>query len=105
MGRWLAVAKLGDLKTDGGRCVEVKGRLIALFRQGDEVFALDDCCPHAGAPLSEGWVDAGVVTCPWHAWRFRITDGIWADAPKSGSKVRTYPVAVQNEEVFLEVDW
>jgi nitrite reductase (NADH) small subunit/3-phenylpropionate/trans-cinnamate dioxygenase ferredoxin subunit len=23
-----------------------------------------------------------VVTCPWHAWRFRLCDGAWCDNPK-----------------------
>ena len=32
-----------------------------------------------GASLSGGYVENGVVTCPWHAWRFRLTDGAWAD--------------------------
>ena len=48
-------------------------------------FAIDDVCPHMGASLSGGYVEDGIVTCPWHAWRFRLTDGTWADNPRSRS--------------------
>ena len=45
-----------------------------------------------GASLSGGYVENGVVTCPWHAWRFRLADGAWADNPRI--KIGCYPVRV-----------
>ena len=40
--------------------LEVDGRPLVLVRQGERVHALDDACPHAGAPLSEGFVEGAV---------------------------------------------
>lgn len=105
MSEFLSVAKLEDLKADEGTTVQVKGRLIALFREEDSVKAIDDCCPHMGASLSSGHVCDGIVTCPWHAWRFSINDGTWVDAPGSGTKVNTYSVRVDGEDVLLDIDW
>jgi nitrite reductase/ring-hydroxylating ferredoxin subunit len=55
--------------------VVVNQREIALFNVGGTFYALDNMCPHSGGPLSEGWVDDEGVTCPWHAWCFRLADG------------------------------
>lgn len=103
MTELLAIARLADLKEGVGKAVEVKGRLIALFRRGDQVHAIDDNCPHMGAPLSDGRVVDDVVFCAWHGWRFRVTDGVWVDSPRT--KVACYRVHVADGIVSLEVDW
>ncbi|MEM7591751.1 MAG: Rieske (2Fe-2S) protein [Cyanobacteria bacterium P01_A01_bin.83] len=38
----------------------------------DEVFALNNVCPHMQAPLSDGWIcsQRNTVTCPFHALEF-----------------------------------
>jgi nitrite reductase (NADH) small subunit/3-phenylpropionate/trans-cinnamate dioxygenase ferredoxin subunit len=60
--------------------------------------AIDDICPHMGASLGAGYLDEeGVVTCPWHAWRFRVCDGKWADNPRLS--VDTFEVRVQGDEI------
>lgn len=105
MSKYIAVAKLSDLDPERGTTIQVKGRLIALFRQEDGVRAIDDSCPHMGASLATGYVCDGVVTCPWHAWRFRIEDGCWVDAPGSGTKVQTYTTKIEADDVLLDVDW
>ncbi|HEY0129916.1 MAG TPA: aromatic ring-hydroxylating dioxygenase subunit alpha [Allosphingosinicella sp.] len=46
------------------------GRRLVVARDGDGPFVLDDRCPHRGAPLSRGRVEAGAVICPYHGWRF-----------------------------------
>ena len=101
MAEFKTVCRLGDLKEGEGRTVSVGGKLIAVFRCPDGVHAIDDMCPHMGASLADGYVEAGVVTCPWHAWRFRLADGAWADNPRI--KIGCYPVRVQGDEVQIEV--
>jgi nitrite reductase (NADH) small subunit/3-phenylpropionate/trans-cinnamate dioxygenase ferredoxin subunit len=54
-----------------------------------------------GASLSGGCVENGIVTCPWHAWRFRLHDGAWADNPRI--KIGSYPVRVQGEQLQIQV--
>lgn len=51
-------------------------RLIALFNDGGEFFAIDDTCPHQGASLGEGTLHEGRVICPWHGWIFEVRTGI-----------------------------
>lgn len=55
------------------------GRKAALVRVGEKLFALDDRCPHAGGPLSEGALENGALRCPWHARHFDPATGRCVD--------------------------
>jgi nitrite reductase (NADH) small subunit len=48
---------------------------VAVFDLGDSVVAYENVCPHQGGPIGEGIVEAGTVTCPWHAWCFDLRTG------------------------------
>ncbi len=54
---------------------------LVLVRVGDSVHALHAVCAHAGGPLAEGTVVDGCIECPWHASRFRLTDGRLRQGP------------------------
>jgi nitrite reductase (NADH) small subunit/3-phenylpropionate/trans-cinnamate dioxygenase ferredoxin subunit len=101
MSEFQTVCRVSDLTENEGKTVEVGNKLIAVFRTAGGIYAIDDVCPHMGASLSGGWVENGVVTCPWHAWRFRLQDGAWADYPKI--KIGCYPVRVVNDEVQIQL--
>jgi len=102
MAEFRRACRASDVPQGEGKTVEVGGRLIAVFRVGDVFQAIDDVCPHMGASLSGGCVENGIVTCPWHAWRFRLADGAWADNPRI--KIGCYPVRVEGDEVQIEVE-
>jgi nitrite reductase (NADH) small subunit/3-phenylpropionate/trans-cinnamate dioxygenase ferredoxin subunit len=68
-------AQVADVPPGTGKAVNVGEREIALFNVDGCFYALDNNCPHQGGPLAEGWVDGTEVTCPWHAWTFKLTDG------------------------------
>jgi nitrite reductase/ring-hydroxylating ferredoxin subunit len=102
MSDFTTVAKVGSIDEGQGKAFAVAGRMVAVFNHRGLYFAIDDLCPHMGAALSEGEVDeAGVVTCPWHAWRFRVCDGTWCDNPKI--KTDAFEVRVQGDEIQVRV--
>ncbi|MFO0966003.1 MAG: nitrite reductase small subunit NirD [Gemmataceae bacterium] len=101
MPEFQTVCKVSEVKEGEGKTVIVRGKLVALFRIGAEHFAIDDVCPHMGASLSGGCVEEGIVTCPWHAWRFRLADGVWADNPRI--KIGSYPVRVEGDDIQIQV--
>lgn len=85
--QWYAAALSQNLVA-GGRPVgvEILGRSLVLFRGEDGmVSALDDACPHRGAPLSGGWTTEikghTCVVCPYHGWAFSGKDGTLLDVP------------------------
>lgn len=101
MSEFRTVCRVDELPEGEGKTVSVDGKLIALFRDSGQFYAIDDFCPHMGASLSGGYVAHGVVTCPWHAWRFRLRDGAWADNPRI--KIGCYAVRVEGDEVQVQV--
>jgi nitrite reductase/ring-hydroxylating ferredoxin subunit len=74
-------------------------RRFVCVRQGEQVHALDDRCPHQGYPLSQGCVNQGVLTCEWHNWKFELKSG---DCLFGGEPVRRYQTHVLQGQVFLD---
>lgn len=73
---------------------------IALFHRASGFYALDDHCPHRSGPLSEGWIYDEEVSCPWHQWQFRLSDGQCSTIP--GERVETFPVEIIDGQVWVE---
>ena len=95
-----SVAKVSEIPPGESRVFTLGRKEIAVFNVNGTFHAIDDCCPHAGASLAGGHVEEGVVTCPWHAWRFRLSDGAWADNPKV--KTGCYAVTVVDDMIRVE---
>ena len=95
------VASVGDIPEGEGRPFELEGRMVVVFHHGGMYYAMDDCCPHQGAPLSDGILCDKTVTCSWHGWRFSLEDGRWLDSPRT--QVPTYPVRVVDNQIEVAV--
>ncbi|MGD9633775.1 MAG: Rieske (2Fe-2S) protein [Pirellulales bacterium] len=95
---FVTVAKVGAIPEGEGASFQVGKRLVAVFLRGGQYQAIDDLCPHMGASLGGGHLDdEGVVTCPWHAWRFNTCTGKWADNPRLS--IDTFEVRVVGDEI------
>lgn len=91
---------LEELTEGIGRSVEIGRTFIALFRVNGDVLAIDNECPHKGAPLSGGVVEDGVVYCPLHGWEFELATG---DCKTNlGCPVRTYETRVVDGLVWVK---
>ncbi len=101
--RYHTVAKVGEIPEGQGRPFEVDGVMVAVFLENGNYFAIEDNCPHQGAPLSDGIVFDKCVTCTWHGWRFSLEDGRWLDSPKSRTRVASYPVRVEGDEIQVSL--
>ncbi len=97
---WIAIGTIDDIPQRGARCVMTPLGKIGVFRTADdEVFAIEDHCPHKGGPLSQGIVHGTSVTCPLHNWVISLETG-QAQGADEGS-VRTIPVKVEGERLFI----
>ena len=81
--------------------VTVNGRHVALFRLGEEFFALDNMCLHRGGPLCDGQIQNDVVTCPWHFWSYEIRTGMMVQDPRVG--VSRHEVRVEGELISVRL--
>jgi len=72
---FLPVATTAEVAPGTAISVMVGDREVALFNIDGTFHAIENSCPHQGGPLAEGYIEGDTVTCPWHAWCFRLTDG------------------------------
>jgi len=98
---FVTLAKVGSIPPGQGATFTVGDRMVAVFHVDGQYYAIDDLCPHMGASLGAGHVENGTVTCPWHAWRFRVTDGTWCDNPRI--KTDTFEVRVVGDEIQVRI--
>ena len=97
---WQRVATLADFDASGCKTVHVAGRTLVLLRSNEQVYALDNRCPHMGFPLDRGTCRDGILTCHWHAARFDLRTGGTFD--QFADDVQVFPVEVRGEEVWVE---
>ena len=94
-----------DTKTDDlrpGACIRLAlpdGNELAVFNVDGEYYAIDNFCPHKGAPLSEGAICGHIVECGWHGWQFDVRSG---ECLTVRERIRTYPVKVEEGLVKIE---
>ena len=101
MNNWIDILDVNDIPRLGARVVRHGKFDIAVFRNAaDEIFALEDRCPHKGGPLSQGIVHGKSVTCPLHNWVIGLADGLAQGADKGS--VKTYPLQVENGRLLID---
>ncbi|MFK7854792.1 MAG: nitrite reductase small subunit NirD [Granulosicoccus sp.] len=99
---WHDIGTLPDIPVRGARRVAVNQQRIAVFRtQNDEVFAVEDKCPHGGGPLSDGIVHGDCVTCPLHNWVISLRDGTAQGADVG--QTRPFPIRKDRTRLLLGV--
>lgn len=103
---WYVACTSDEIK-DGPLGRTLCGRDIVLYRPGPgQVAALDDFCPHRGAPLSLGVVANGRLRCGYHGLQLNA-DGSCAGmvgqrtASLKNRSVRSYPVVERYGYIWL----
>lgn len=98
---FVTVGRTGDFQSGRGKMVVVNGRHVALFRLGDEFFAIDNLCLHQAGPICDGTIDNDVVICPWHGWSYEIRTGTLVQDPRVG--VSRHDVKVDGDAVSVRL--
>lgn len=99
---WMVIGNLDDIPLRGARCVKNGDMTIAIFRTSDDqVFALEDKCPHKNGPLSQGIVHDGCVTCPLHNWVISLESGLAQGADEG--ETTTFPVKLEDGKILLSI--
>ncbi|TWU51345.1 Rieske (2Fe-2S) protein [Rubripirellula reticaptiva] len=80
----------------------VGDQILAVFRSGGELFAMDGMCAHQGGPIAQGAVCDGCVTCPWHGWQYELSTGI--QTINRQPLMRTFKVRESGGRIEVEID-
>jgi nitrite reductase/ring-hydroxylating ferredoxin subunit len=126
MASRVRIGRVEDFVPGTMREVEAAGTKLIVTREGEDICAARNRCPHLGLSLTSGpggqhYAD-GVVQCPWHNSRFVVRTGEnldWASgiagrsiprwsqrllsAGRRPAPLATYPVVVEAGEVFVEL--
>jgi len=103
MSERFRVASLDQVTEESGLRVDIAGHRIALFRMGDDVYAIGDRCTHAEASLAEGEVFDGAVECPRHGSEFDVRTGEPGSLPAT-RPVPVYVAEVEEAAVYVTVE-
>jgi 3-phenylpropionate/trans-cinnamate dioxygenase ferredoxin subunit len=87
---------LADVREDEALGVVIGAQNLAIARDGEEVFAVEDVCSHAAVALSEGEVEGCTVECWLHGSRFDLRTGKPTGLPAT-EPVATFPVDVRDD--------
>jgi 3-phenylpropionate/trans-cinnamate dioxygenase ferredoxin subunit len=80
--------------------VLVSEKRIGLLKRNGHIYAFAALCPHAGAPLCDGWLDAmGRIVCPLHKYRYDPANG--RNTSGEGYKLFTYPVEIKKDDIYI----
>jgi nitrite reductase/ring-hydroxylating ferredoxin subunit len=80
--------------------VRVADKRIGLVKTDGQIHAFAATCPHASAPLCEGWMDAqGRIVCPLHKYRFDPANG--RNTSGEGYKLKKYPLEIKDDIIYI----
>jgi nitrite reductase (NADH) small subunit len=92
--RAVTVGRVEDVPPGRGATVELKnGPELALYNVDGTFHAIENFCPHKGAPLADGHLCGHTVECDWHGWRFDVRTG---QCLTNRSAVASYEVVIED---------
>lgn len=96
----LAAVAIGEGE---GVAVEIRGQDVFVCRSGGRLYAVSNRCTHAGSRLDGGKVCDGVVACPLHGAKFRLSTGECLSSRLNYASLQTFPVREEGGQVHVDV--
>jgi 3-phenylpropionate/trans-cinnamate dioxygenase ferredoxin subunit len=103
MAQWVKVAAVGEVAPGQKKQIDLDGVEVVLCNVDGEYCAIEDVCTHDGAPLGNGRLRGEQITCPRHGARFSVKTGAALSMP-AVEPVDTYPVKIDGNDIFIEVE-
>ena len=98
---WEFAAKLSDIPQGGIRPLELAGEKVILARRGSIVACFQNACAHMGMPIHDGEIDGGIITCPYHQFRYDLATGECLTAPTVQLQAHAVRIVGNRVEVRL----
>lgn len=90
-----------ELKEGHLKHMQVSGKSILLVKQGGQIFAVSNICPHEGCSLDKGVLNEYLVMCPCHGWKFDVRTGEFIE--NKLLKLATYRCKMENGKIYVQV--
>jgi nitrite reductase (NADH) small subunit len=95
------LCQIDELLANQGKEFLLHGKILAVFRTNEGVFAIDGMCAHQGGPIAQGKLEGFCVTCPWHGWQYDIRQGVNLLSQKP--MLDCYPVEIRDDQVWVNL--
>ncbi len=96
---YVAVGGAGDIAPGHSAVFTINDRSIVIFNHDGELFAVENRCPHQGAPLAGAPIlKGGRVRCLVHGWLFRLR------GCEEDDEIRRYPLRVDKGQIWVGVE-
>ncbi len=102
MAKWTQVTTEQQLTENSTQSVIAKGQPLVLCKSGDQIYAFDNACPHAGLPLGDGAFCGETIICPFHGYTYDVKTGKNTDFPDDAA-VQTYPTRCVDGQVQVDM--
>jgi nitrite reductase/ring-hydroxylating ferredoxin subunit len=79
--------------------IKVNGKKLCLIKDQQQLYVVQNTCPHAGGILSGGWCKEGRIVCPIHRYEYNLTNGRGAEG--QGDYIDIYPIDVREDGVYV----
>jgi nitrite reductase/ring-hydroxylating ferredoxin subunit len=114
---WTKLMDLDSLEAGERRIVEVQDHKILVLNHDETIYAMQATCPHMGASLKRGKIEANTIACPLHRSTFDLDTGKvqeWVPWPpvvgpvlgavKQEHALQVYPTRIENGAIWIELD-
>lgn len=100
-GQTVIVGRVEDIPLGRNATVDLPaGTELALYNIEGKFYAIENFCPHKGAPLADGHLCGHAVECDWHGWRFDLRTG---ECLTNSGAVETYEVIIEDGWIKIRV--
>jgi nitrite reductase/ring-hydroxylating ferredoxin subunit len=101
-GDFIAVLEEKQLQEFKMKLVTVQGTPVLLIKLPNQIYAINNRCPHMACGFSGGTLDGSVIVCPCHDWRFDLETGEYEEAP--GFRLTKYDWKVESGKIWVKLD-
>jgi nitrite reductase (NADH) small subunit len=97
---FIKVATKQEIAPNKSKTINLNGRTVGIYQINGQFYAVDDFCPHKGAPLHEGQLLGTLIMCPWHRWTFDLASGHCVTHP--GTHIPCFEVKIEGDDILLK---
>lgn len=101
MNPFVKVSTLAEVQPGTSKTCMVNGKEVGIYNVEGKIYACENTCFHQGAPLADGRLDGTVITCPWHSWKYDITNG--KCTRDDSITIKTYQVKVEDDNILVQI--
>lgn len=99
---FVSIGQADELSSGERWLVDIDALSIAVFRVGDQYYAIGDLCSHDQGAIGDGELDGYEIVCPRHGARFDIRNGKVLRLPALAD-IPVYPVKIEAGELLVGI--